>query len=297
MDRLRLIAQSRVVLVAGILIAVAVPAVTLPRLPHVTWWPLLLGLLPWIIGKYVLCPLRWRALTEAPLSRWWYIRAYAEGELLGLLTPAYVGGDLWRIRRLTRTGLSGPNALASVGLDHFVGAAGLAAFVVFAGAALPFHMLVVALLVGAGAVLVALLLRSARPDLLPKRVLPPPRQLAHALALSAAYQLTIAAMLLGALAATGHPLPPLALLGAFGASQLAGVVPGPHGASPRDAAFVVALVALGVPWVAAAGAVTLKATLAWAPALLMGGASLLVTRRAIRLATERAEQLVPVPAA
>lgn len=281
MDHLRKLAQSRVVLVGGLAVAVAVPAMTLPRLPHVTLWPVLLGLLPWIVGKYLLCPLRWRALTEAPLSRWWFIRASAEGDLLGLLTPAYVGADLWRIRRLTQTGVGTPEALASVGLDRFVGAAGLAVFVVFAGATLPFRMLMVALLVGAGAVVLALVLRHLRPDLLPKRVLPPPRQLARALALSAVYQLTIAALLLGAVSSTGHPLPPLALLGAFGASQLAGAVPGPHGASPRDAAFVIALVALGVPFIAAAGAVTLKATLAWGPALLLGGVSLLATRRTL----------------
>lgn len=282
MHHLRTFMQSRLVLVACIVLAVAVPAVTLPRLPHVTLWPVLLGLIPWMFGKYVLCPLRWRALTAAPLSRWWYIRAYAEGELLGLLTPAYVGGDLWRIRRLTRTGVSAPDALGSVGLDRFIGGVGLAVFVVFAGATLPFQMLVVAIGVGVVTILGAVLLRRLRPNLMPQRILPPPRRLAHALFLSALYQLTIAALLLGTVSATGHPLSPLALLGAFGASQLAGAIPGPHGASPRDAAFVLALVALGVPWIAAAAAVTLKASLAWGPALLLGGASLLVTRRAAR---------------
>jgi hypothetical protein len=104
------------------------------------------------------------------------------------------------------------------------------------------------------------------------------------LLLSAAYQLSIAALLLGTLTATGHTPAPLAVLGAFGASQLAGAVPGPNGASPRDAALIVALAALGIPWVAAAAAVTLKATLAWLPALFLGGPSLLVTRRAMRTA-------------
>ena len=82
-----------------------------------------------------------------------------------------------------------------------------------------------------------------------------------------AYQLSIAGLLLGTVAATGHTLSPLAVLGAFGASQLAGAVPGPNGASPRDGALVVALAALGVPWEAAAAAVALKAALAWLPAL------------------------------
>ncbi len=286
---LKSILHSRVVTILGIALALAVPAFTLPRLPHVSLWPVFLGLVPWIIGKYVLCPLRWRALTVGNLSRWWHIRAYAESELLGLFTPGHVGADLWRLRRLTRSGLNGADALTSVGLDRLVGAIGLAAFVGFAGTALPLRMLLVALGVSVLAVVAALILRRVRPDLMPRRPLPPPRVLAHALVLSAGYQLTIAALLLGSLAATGHEVSPLALLGAFGASQLAGAVPGPNGASPRDAALVVALAALGVPWVAAAAAVTLKAVVAWLPALALGGVSLVATRWAVRRAA-------PVPA-
>ena len=143
-------------------------------------------------------------------------------------------------------------------------------------------MLLVAAGVGAGAVLTVLVVRWLRPDLVPSRPLPRPRQLAHGLVLSAGYQLSIAGLLLGTVAATGHSLSPLAALGAFGASQLAGAIPGPNGASPRDGALVVALAALGVPWDAAAAAVALKAALAWLPALALGGVSLLVARRALR---------------
>lgn len=282
--RLKALLHSRVVTILGVAVAVAVPAVTLPRLPHVTLWPVVLGLVPWILGKYVLCPLRWHALTDSDLRRWWHIRAYAESELLGLFTPGHVGADLWRLRRLNRAGLNGADALTSVGLDRLVGAIGLAAFVGFAGAALPLRMLLVAFGMALLAVIAALVLRRMRPDLMPRRPLPRPRVLAHALLLSAGYQLSIAALLLGAVAATGHQVSPLALLGAFGASQLAGAVPGPNGASPRDAALVVALAALGVPWVAAAAAVTLKAVVAWLPALLLGGVSLILTRLAVRRA-------------
>lgn len=274
--------HSRIVLAVGIGISLLVPALTLPRLPHFSLWPVLLGLLPWMIGKYVLCPLRWRVLTDAGLSRAWHLRAYAESELLGLLTPGHVGADVWRLHRLTRTGLGRGDAVMSVGMDRFVGAVGLAAFVGFAGTALPLRMLLVALGVGALAVAVVLVLRKVRPDLLPTRPLPRPRQLAHALVLSAGYQLSIAALLLGSVAATGHSVSPLAVLGAFGASQLAGAIPGPNGASPREFALVAALVALGVPWGAAAGAVALKAAVAWAPALTLGGVSLVLTRRALR---------------
>jgi hypothetical protein len=286
----RAVARSRTLLVLGIAVSIAVPALTLPHLPHVTLLPVLLGLLPWVIGKYVLCPLRWRVLTNAGLNRRWHLRAYAESELLGLLTPGHVGADVWRLHRLTRSGLQRGDAVLSVGMDRFVGAVGLAAFVGFAGAALPLRMLLVAAGVGGTAVAAALVVRKVRPEWLPTKPLPRPRQLAHGLLLSAGYQLSIAALLLGTLAATGHTVSPLAVLGAFGASQLAGAVPGPNGASPRDAALVVALVALGVPWLAAVGAVALKAAVAWVPALALGGISLFLTRRAMRSA------VVPLPA-
>jgi glycosyltransferase 2 family protein len=278
----RAVVRSRTLLVLGIAVSIAVPVFTLPHLPHVTLLPVLLGLLPWMIGKYVLCPLRWRVLTDAGLNRRWHLRAYAESELLGLLTPGHVGADVWRLHRLTRSGLERGDAVLSVGMDRFVGAVGLAVFVGFAGAALPLHMLLVAAGVGVAAVATALVVRKVRPQWLPSKPLPRPRQLAHGLLLSAGYQLSIAALLLGTLAATGHTVSPLAVLGAFGASQLAGAVPGPNGASPRDAALVVALAALGVPWVAAVGAVAIKAAVAWVPALVLGGVSLVLTRRALR---------------
>jgi glycosyltransferase 2 family protein len=279
LNRLRAVLGSRVVLALGVLVSLLVPALTLPRLPHVTVWPIVLGLLPWIVGKYLLCPLRWRALTDAGLTRRWHVRAYAESELLGLLTPGHVGADLWRLHRLRRAGLGRGDAVLSVGADRLVGAIGLAAFVAFAGTALPLRLILPLLGVSAAAVLVVLVLHRVRPGLLPSRPLPPPRALAHALVLSAGYQLSIAALLVGTIAATGHTVSPFMVLGAFGASQLAGVLPGPHGASPRDGALVVGLVAAGVPWTAAAAAVALKAALAWLPALGLGGASLLVTRR------------------
>jgi uncharacterized membrane protein YbhN (UPF0104 family) len=275
--------HSRTVLVIGTLVTIAIPVFTLPNLPSVAIWPVVLGLLPWVIGKYVLCPLRWRALTDADLGRWWHMRAYAESELLGLLTPGHVGADLWRLKRLTGSGLDRSAAVVSVGMDRLVGAIGLAVFVAFAGTALPIHLILPVIGLGVVAVVAWLVIRRVRPQWLPERpALPRPRQLAHGLLLSAGYQLTIAALLLGAVAATGHSLDPLAVLGAFGASQLAGAVPGPNGASPRDAALVAALVAMGLPVVAAIAAVALKAAIAWLPALSLGGVSLFLTRRAHR---------------
>ena len=281
-QHLRALMHSRALLVLGIAVAVAVPLITLPRLPALNLWPALFGLVPWVVGKYLLCAVRWRALTPAGFTHRWHLRAYAESELLGLLTPGHVGADAWRVHRLTRAGVSRGDSLTSVASDRVVGALGLAAFVVLAGAALPVRALSVAAAVAGLVVAVVLVLRRVRPGLLPRVALPGPRALAYGLLLSAAYQLSIAGLLVGTVTATGHDLSPLTLLGAFGATQVVGLIPGPQGASPRDGALVVALVALGLPWVAAAAAVSLKAAMAWVPALGLGGVSLLLTRRARR---------------
>jgi hypothetical protein len=282
MTRTQRLLRSRGVLLVGVVVSVLVPVVTLPRLPEVSPWPLVMGVVPWVIGKYVLCPLRWRVLTSEPRARRWHLRAFAEGELLGLLTPGHVGSDVWRVHRLTGSGLARGDAVVSVAADRLVGALGLTAFVLLAGAALPLRMAVVAGAVAVLALLAALVVRRLRPDLLPTGPMPPPRQLAHAFVLSAGYQLTIAALLMGTIDATGHDLSPLAVLGAFGASQVAAIVPGPNGASPRDGALIAALVALGIPWQAALAAVSLKAAVAWLPAITFGGVSLLLARRAVR---------------
>ncbi|HTW13858.1 MAG TPA: lysylphosphatidylglycerol synthase domain-containing protein [Nocardioides sp.] len=272
--------RSRMLLALGVLVSLVVPVVTLPRLPAVSPWPVLLGIVPWVVGKYLLCPLRWRALTPAGLTRRWHLRAYAESELLGLLTPGHVGADLWRITRLTRAGLGRGDAVLSVGTDRLVGALGLGVFAVVAGTSLPLSTVVAAIGVSVVVVVIVVVLRRLRPGLLPIGPLPPPRALAQGLALSAGYQLTIAGLLLGSLASTGHSLPLWAIVGAFGASQLAGAIPGPHGASPRDGALVLGLVAAGVPVAAAVAAVAVQAAVAWLPALALGGSSLLLRRRA-----------------
>jgi hypothetical protein len=278
--RTRGLLENRWVRVAAVLLALIVPAVTLPSLPHVTIWPLLVGLAPWMVGKYVLCPLRWHAISESGQTRRWHLRAYAESELFGLLTPGHVGADAWRTKRLSGVGMHVPTAVAEVGMDRLIGAIGLALFVGVAGSAMPTRILVVALGIAVAAIVAGLAIRHYRPDLVPRRELPKPSRVARGVLLSLGYQLTIGALLFGTVAATGHTLSPLALLGAFGASQVAGVVPGPNGASPRDGALVMALMGLGVPWQAALGAVTLMTSVAWVPALLLGGVSLLVARRA-----------------
>lgn len=268
-----------VMVTAALAVSVAVPLTTIPRLPQFSPWPVVLGLIPWLVGKYVLCPLRWHAISDSGRSRRWHLATYAEAELFGLMTPGHVGADAWRVKRLRGTGMPVGSAAAEVALDRLVGAVGLVAFVGLAASTLPLAMALTALGLAVAGLAAVLAVRRIRPQWVPRRPLPPVRRLVHGLVLSVLYQVTIVALLVGTLDATGHGVPPLAALGALGASQLAGAVPGPQGASPRDGALVVALMALGVPWAAALGAVTLKAMLAWAPGILIGGGCLLAARR------------------
>jgi hypothetical protein len=275
---------ARRVATLGIVVAVAVSIWSVDRVPGASWEPALLGLLPWVLGKYVLCPLRWHALSVAGQTRRWHLRAYAESELIGLATPAHLGADVWRMHRLQGTGMTRPCAVAEVGLDRLVGALGLTVFVVVAGAALPPQLLVAAASLAAVAVAVGLVVHRMRPGLLAARPLPRPRVLTKGILISMAYQLSIMGLLMGNVAAMGEQVHPLALLGVFGASQVAGILPGVHGASPREGALVVGLASLGVTWTAALGAVALTAVLAWLPALLLGGVSLGARRLQSRVA-------------
>src|SRR5690349_23678252 len=101
-------------------------------------------MLPWVVGKYVLCPLRWHAISASGQTRRWHLRVYAESELLGMLSPAHSGADLWRAHRLHAVGMDRPSSYAEVGLDRLIGAIALAAFVLLAGAALPPQVLLAA---------------------------------------------------------------------------------------------------------------------------------------------------------
>jgi hypothetical protein len=264
---------------AGIGVAVVVALWSFDRVPDASWWPALLALVPWAVGKYVLCPLRWHALSTSGRTRRWHLRVYAESELLGLASPAHVAADLWRMHRLQKgAGMARPCAVAEVALDRLVGAVGLTAFVLVSGATLPLQVIAAALGIAALVLLVAVIVGRRRPDLLAARPLPAPNVVVKGVLLSMCYQLTIMGMLVGTVAAMGEQLHPLALLGVFGASQVAGIVPGVNGASPREGALVFGLASLGISWSAAFGAVALMAVLAWAPAVLLGGGSFAVRR-------------------
>lgn len=279
-SRLARAAGSRSAKVGAVLVALTVAVVDLRSVPRLDLEPIVYGLLPWVVGKYVLCPLRWHGISAGGRSRRWHLRVYAESELLGLVTPAHAGADLWRVRQLHHVGLDRPTAVADVALDRLLGAVGLTAFVLLAGTALPARVVLAALGLAAGVLALALVVERRRPSLIPRRSLPPARRLGHGLLLSLGYQCTIMGLLYGGVAATGHAVDPLALLGVFGVSQAAGIVPGVNGAGPREGALVAGLVSLGLPLGAAVGAVSLVALSAWAPALVLGGSCLLVRRLA-----------------
>ena len=265
----------------SIVVAVIIPVLTLPGLPRFSVWPALIGLLPWTVGKYVLCPLRWHALSESGRSRRWHMATFAEAELIGMLTPGHLGADVWRMRRLCQGGMPRLSAVTEVALDRFIGAVGVTLFCACAASALPLRAVLTTLAVATVGLLAVLVVRRLRPQWVPQRDLPSPRNVTQGLLLSIGYQASIIALLIGTILSTGYQVSLLDVIAAFGASQLVGAIPGPQGASPKDGALVLALVHLGVPWGAALGAVTLKALLAWGPALLFGVGCLLVTRRRI----------------
>jgi len=265
---------------AVLVTALALALWSVDRVPEASLLPALCGLVPWMLGKYLLCPLRWHALSASGERRRWHIRAYAESELLGLASPGHAGADLWRVHRLHGAGMRRAAAAAEVSLDRVVGAAGLAVAVLLTGVMLPPRVLAAVGAVAAALVVAVLVLRRLRPDLLAERPLPTLRVFVQGLMLSLGYQATIVCLLLGTVAAVGDWVDPLRLLAVFGASQVAGIVPGVHGASPREGALVVGLASLGISWSAALGAVALAAVLAWVPALLLGGGSFAVRRLA-----------------
>jgi glycosyltransferase 2 family protein len=282
-EQLRRLASSRWTVPAVLVLSLTVAAVSLSQVPQANPWPALAGLIVFAVGKYVLCPLRWHALSASGRNRRWHLRVYAESELLGILSPAHAGADLWRMRQLTQgPGLTKSGAVADVALDRLVGAVGLTVFAVAAGAALPPAMLAAALGGALTVLLVALALRHRFTAVLGGRPLPPARRLVRGVALSVAYQASVVVLLFAMVVAVGASVSPVQLLAVFGASQIAGVIPGVHGAGPREGALVAGLVAVGLPVAAALGAISLSTVLRWLPALLLGGSALLLRRMAAR---------------
>ncbi|MER7251379.1 lysylphosphatidylglycerol synthase domain-containing protein [Kribbella sp. NPDC000426] len=279
MNRVHRVATHRGTRVAVLITAVALSLWNVDRVPHTALLPAALGLLPFAIGKYVLCPLRWHAISTSGRTRRWHLRAYAESEILGLVTPWHAGADLWRVHRLETIDVRRSSAVAEVALDRFIGAVGLVAAVVVTGVTLPWTVLAIALGAAAVVLVVALVVRRRRPFLAGRWPWPSPKVFGFGILLSIGYQATILGLLVGAIDAVGGPVPGLQLVAVFGASQIAGVLPGVHGASPREGALVAGLAAIGVSWREAFGAVALTALLYWIPALLIGGTFLFLRWR------------------
>jgi hypothetical protein len=275
----RRIVSHRGVRLVMLVAAVAVSLWNVDRVPHTAVLPAVLGLLPFAIGKYVLCPLRWHAISRSGRTRRWHLRAYAESEILGLVTPWHAGADLWRVHRLENVGVRRSGAAAEVALDRFIGAVGLVVAVAVTGVTLPWTVLAIAVGAAALVLVVALVVRRRRPSLAGRWPWPSPKVFALGVLLSIGYQATILGLLIGAIDAVGGPVPGLQLVAVFGASQVAGVLPGVHGASPRDGALVAGLAAIGVSWREAFGAVALTSLLYWIPALLIGGSLLFLRWR------------------
>ena len=275
----RAILTHRVTHITALLAAVGLSLWNVDRVPQTALLPAIAGLLPFAIGKYVLCPLRWHALTTSGRSRRWHLRAYAESEVLGLISPWHAGADLWRVHRLERVGVRRTAAVSEVALDRFVGAVGLILAVAVCGVAMPPAVLAVALGAAAVVLVVALTVNRRRPGLASRWPWPSPKVFALGVLLSVGYQTTILGLLVGAIHAVGDSVSPVHLVAVFGASQLAGVLPGVHGASPREGALVAGLASIGVSWTAAFGAVALTALLYWIPALLVGGGCLFLRWR------------------
>ena len=274
--------------VSALVVAVLISVWNVDRVPHLAVLPAIIGLLPFAIGKYVACPLRWHALSGSGQTRRWHIRAYAESEVLGLISPWHAGADLWRVHRLETAGVRRTPAIAEVALDRFVGAVGMVVAVMVSGVALPPAVMAVAVGGAAAVMVTALVVGHRKPELMNRWPRPSPKAFTLGVLLSIGYQLTIVGLLVGAIHAVGDSVSTLQLLGVFGAAQIAGALPGIHGATPREGALVAGLAAIGVSWTAAFGAVALTALLTWVPALLFGGTFLLLRWRGRHAAALRA---------
>ncbi|HEX8003816.1 MAG TPA: hypothetical protein VF519_14110 [Mycobacteriales bacterium] len=261
----------------AVLFAVAVAAHSWRATPHADLAPALLGLAAWTLGNYVLVPLRWHRLSASGQNRWWHFRVYAEGEVLGLLSPAHAGTDLWRVHMLHSVGMDRPSAVVDVASDRLVGGVGIVVVAVLGGVTMPLPVVLACLGVTGLALVAALAMRKLKPSTFR---LPPRRTLVRGIVMSVVYQACAIGLLMGTVAAVGHSVTLIDMIGLTGASQVAALIPGVHGAGPKEGALAAGLVAAGVPLPAAIGAISLAGTLAWVPALLLGGSFHLMRRRA-----------------
>jgi len=257
----------RLVPLLGVIAAVA----TWSHLPHMQMEPALVGLACWTVGNYLICPLRWQSVSTRGRSLAWYARIYAEGELLGMLTPQHAGADLWRIRQLMHAGADKSGAVVEVAADRLAGGVMILALGLLAGMTVPARWWPIA---GVAVSVVALAVWATRRLWRPRVAevqRPKGWAFARSAAISALYQLGYLGFVLGLVGAVGHHVDPLGTASVLGLSQAASLLPGVHGAGPKEGAMTGGLVALGLPLTAALSAVALGAALAWVPAIVVGG--------------------------
>ena len=258
------------------LLGIAAAVATWWRMPHMRVEPALVGLACWTVGNYLICPLRWQSVSTRGRSLAWYARVFAEGELLGMLTPQHAGADLWRIRQLMHAGSDKGAAVVEVAADRLSGGVMIVILGAIAGMTVPAKWWPIA---GGVVALVAaavwLTRRLWRPRL---QGVQRPRGWAfvRSAAISALYQLGYLGFILGLVAAVGHQVDPLGTMSVLGLSQAAAMLPGIHGAGPKEGAMAGGLMALGLPLTAAVSAVALGAALTWVPAIVVGGGGLAV---------------------
>jgi hypothetical protein len=255
-------------------LAIALAIFAWRRLPSVQLRPALVGLACWTAGNYLFCPLRWQSVSFAGRRLAWYVRVFAEGELLGLLTPQHAGADLWRVRQLTARGAGRSAAVLEIATDRLSGGLAVVVLAIIAGDQLPARALAAIGLAGAVLVLAIVAARRLWLPRLRSVPLPQPRRLARGAAVSVLYQAGYLGLLVGVVAAVGQNIDALQGASLLGLTQLAALLPGVHGAGPKEGAMTGALVAMGLPLTAALGAVALVAALTWVPALIVGGGGL-----------------------
>src|SRR4051812_50017349 len=84
----RIARRSRLLVAAAIVVPLAISAYNIRNAPEAAPLPVLIGLLPFLIGKFVLCPLRWHQISAGGHPRAGDLRGYPAGGRVGDPPPA-----------------------------------------------------------------------------------------------------------------------------------------------------------------------------------------------------------------
>lgn len=280
----------RLLPVAGVLGLIA----SVHELRSFSVWPAVFGVLAWTVGNYVASTLRWRSVCGRGFGFGWYARVFAEGELLGLLTPQHAGALYWRARQLRRAGADTAGTTAELTADRLCTSVTVTLALFVGGSALPLRMQIV----GYAVVLVmigALFFTRSRwrhrlPTLSPLRLL---RWVGY----SVLFQVAYVAFVVLIIHSVGLSVATTSTVGLLAVAQVASILPGVHGAGPKEGVLGGGLVALGATHAAAFAAVGLLVALVWIPALLLGGGGLSLRGVHLLRARLRARRAAGCPAA